>query len=121
MGVKKTVWRDPVYGNDRRRAQQYWAKRSELLGGGYMLPTAAELAEWEHRIDSMDRGRVRPTDKDASDVLVWGDDAVLASEICEKEGKLIDEPKDAPGLRALSLECRSDEFLDRYFRSVISK
>jgi len=131
MGVRKTVWRDPFYGNDRRRAQQYWAKRSELLGAGYMLPTAAESADWDARVIragraagedlSMDAGRVRPPDKNDSDLLVWGEDALLASEICETEGKWLDAPKDAPTLQALSLECRSDEFLDRYFRSVISK
>jgi len=118
MGVKKTVWRDPVYGNDRRRAQQYWDKRSQLLGAGYMLPTAAESAEWERRIDSMDKGRVRPADKTASDLLVWGEDAILASEEFEK--KLVDVPGDGP-LQAGSLECRSVEFLNRYFRSVISE
>jgi hypothetical protein len=96
-----------------------------------MLPTTAELEEWNTRVIragkaqginlSADAGRLRPTDKDAPDLLVWGDDALLASEVCEKEGKLLDEHKDAPTLQALSLECRSDEFLDRYFRSPISK
>lgn len=139
MGVKKKVWRDPFYGNDRRRAQQYWAKRAEILGTGYMLPTAAESADWDARVIragraagedlSMDAGRVRPPDKNASDLLVWGEGALLASEICEEEGKLVDAPKDKPKdeandetiLQALSLECRSDEFLNRYFRSLISE
>jgi hypothetical protein len=83
-----------------------------------MLPTAAESAEWERRIDSMDKGRVRPADKTASDLLVWGEDAILASEECEK--KLVDVPGDG-SLQAGSLECRSVEFLNRYFRSVISE
>lgn len=131
MGVKQKVWRDPFYGNDRRRAQQYWEQRHKLLGDGYMLPTAAESADWNDRVIragraagedlSMDAGRVRPPDKNDSDILVWGEGALLASELCEKEGKWVDVPKDAPTIQALSLECRSDEFLDRYFRRVISK
>ena len=104
-----------------------------------MLPTAAESADWDARVIragraagedlSMDAGRVRPPDKNASDLLVWGEGALLASEICEEEGKLVDAPKDKPKdeandetiLQALSLECRSDEFLNRYFRSLISE
>lgn len=131
MGVKKKVWRDPFYGNDRRRAQQYWAKRSELLGAGYMLPTAAESADWNDRVIragraggedlSADAGRVRPPDKNDSDILVWGEDALLAAGICQAERETVKRskkdwlPTDPEPLRALSLECWPQELLDLYF------
>ena len=132
MAVRKTVWRDPVYGNDRRRAQQYWAKRSELLGAGYMLPTASELEEWNTRMIragkaqginlSADAGRLRSEDKDAPDLLVWGEDALIAAEIFRVETEIDIErakktiPPDPQQLTALSHECRSNEFLDSHSR-----
>jgi hypothetical protein len=127
--MKKTVWRDPNYGNDRRRARQYWDKRLAELGpDAYMCPTKAEseAAEVKYRLDSMDKGRVRSADKNAPDLLVWGEDALIAAQIWEQaQINLERSKKTVPGdpqpLTALSLECQPDEFLDIYFRKPGSK
>jgi hypothetical protein len=66
----------------------------------------------------MDAGRIRPADKDASDILTWGAAALLAAEI--EQRKSLDLNHAAPELEseveihARSLECRSQEWLDSH-------